>query len=116
MNQESEIYWYSNIQETLAYNLPNNRWTSNALGEMIVRQFTEAEKDYDYLKEKLDNSVLISKENLEKVLALMDMHKGDTVEIFFDHNHPVFFEQKEKADAKPKVRAIIAPRIRGEEL
>jgi len=106
-----EIDWLSNDSETLAFwKSTKSRNDMSALSKETRKRSSEALKDYDYLQKKLDKSVLLTQENLEKILALMKEEDGSRVRIMFGDDKPVFF-QKERPNNSVTFRGIIAPMI-----
>jgi len=116
MSDKVEIDWSEDMSQTLAYSKPPTSEVNNALAQSLRESCVEANENYDYLKSKLGNSVMISKRKLEQVLALMQEHDGDQIEIFFEDNKPVFFEQRRSVNDSPLIQAVIAPKIKDNEI
>lgn len=115
---DEEIWWRQSPDEVLAYSLPPSRDVENALAERVRAQSFEADKDYDYLKDKIERSATISLKRLEQLVALMKEYDGEQVEIFLGDDTPVFFEQQKVTmqGEELKVQGAIAPRVDEETL
>lgn len=113
-----ENFWYSDHSEVVAYNLPDEPVSKDAHAEMVIQKFTESSKTkrkMDELKDLAEGSVLVKRENLEHLLALMRMYDAETVKIHFGDNKPLFFEQQTTASQKTYVKGVIAPMLSEEE-
>jgi ElaB/YqjD/DUF883 family membrane-anchored ribosome-binding protein len=110
MSDDVEIEWRTDRHSTFCYRTPPGLPpVENALAEQVRQYSRQADKEYDGLREKLDNSLTISKKKLEKILALMNEVEGEEIVLKFGDDKPLYLEQKSKDGIG--VQAAIAPRI-----